>query len=184
VKALAGLALVGALAAACTGSFDGGGGPAAGGSGDDGAAGRVSSPVDGSIDDAGNGSAGDPADGGGAPADAPNAANPPTDAAVVPATDGGVVCQTTIDSYGYTRCTCATGVAALGDAGVASCAGFDCCVRYGADSGLAAGFGDPALSSGLCGCFQSADIAALLGANASCQNFASDGVGKVVTTCP
>jgi hypothetical protein len=75
-------------------------------------------------------------------------------------------------------------VTALGDAAVESCTGYACCVSYGADSGLAAGFGDPTLSSGLCGCFQSADIAAILGADASCADFANDGVGSVVKTCP
>lgn len=171
MRPVAGLALVAAIVAGCTGTFDEGGGPVSSG-GD--ASSEVSSTADGSFH-GGSDSSTPPTDGSVASTDAP---------ATGASLDGGLACQTSVDSYGYTRCTCAEGVTAIGDAGVASCTGFPCCVSYGGDSGLAAGFGDPTLSSGLCGCFQSEDIAALLGAEATCAQFANDGVGSVVATCP
>jgi hypothetical protein len=175
------MALAGAIAAACTGTIDDGGGLASGGG--DAAAPDAWRAADGPTGGGGD-AAVDPTDGPGASDDGASAPSSDGATASVDAGGTGVVCQTSVDSYGYMRCTCAQGVAALGDAGVASCAGFPCCVRYGADSGLAAGFGDPALSSGLCGCFQSADITAILGASATCGNFANDGVGVVVPSCP
>jgi hypothetical protein len=171
MRVVAGLALVAAIAAGCTGTFDGDGGLASS-AGD--ASSEASSAADGSFRGGSDASA-QSNDGSVASTDAP-----PTGAAL----DGGLACQTSVDSYGYTRCTCAEGVTALGDAGVASCTGYACCVSYGGDSGLAAGFGDPTLSSGLCGCFQSADVAALLGADVSCAEFANDGVGSLVAACP
>lgn len=187
MKAVAGFVLIAAVAVACTGTIDDGGDLDAGGgvgvgpgAGDASTAWSPDGAARGSSDSAVPSSDGT---GGGAPADA-SSGSTPEGGIVVNASDGGVVCQTSVDSYGYTRCTCAPGVGAVGDAAVASCAGYACCVRYGGDSGLAAGFGDPALSSGLCGCFQSDDITAILGASASCQSFANDGVGDVVPSCP
>jgi hypothetical protein len=160
------LAIAAVLAAGCTGTIDDGGVIQRRGDGTD-----ASSQAPGQQDAASAGS------------DVDSATTPIGDSAPPEITgDGGVVCQTSVDSYGYTRCTCADGVAALGDAAVASCTG-DCCVLYGADSGLAAGFGNPTLSSDLCACFQAADIAAMLGTSATCRSFANDGVGSVVKSC-
>jgi hypothetical protein len=169
------VALVALLVTACNGTFDGG--PAA--PSDDASSSGSSSGSSSAS------SSGGPSDGGGR---APDAA--PSDGAVVstdaPATfaDASAPCQTSVDSHGFTRCMCAPNVAALGDAAASTCAGYDCCVAYAADSGLAAGFGDPAMSSGLCACFHADDIAALLGATATCSDFARDGVGNVVKGCP
>ncbi len=100
--------------------------------------------------------------------------------------DGGAPCETVTDSLGYTRCICAPGAGFLGDAGVASCGTYDCCVSYGADSGVAVGFANPDQTSGLCACFTSADIAAVSGVSTSCSDFVNHGggVGKVVPSCP
>jgi hypothetical protein len=111
-------------------------------------------------------------------------ANPSPDAssAVFATDDGGSSCQTSIDSYGNTQCACLQGQVAASNA-VASCTGYDCCVRYAPDSGLAEGFGNPTQSSGLCACYSSADIAATLGGPVSCDDFAN-GEGNVVSSCP
>jgi hypothetical protein len=168
------VSLVALLLTACTGTFDGG--PAA-------PWGDASSPGSSSgrpSDGGGGGLDAEPGDGAVVSADAPQAS---TDAPAGFA-DASAPCQTSVDSYGFTRCACAPNVAALGDAAVSACSGYDCCVAYAADSGLAAGFGDPALSSGLCACFHADDIAAVLGATATCSAFARDGVGTVVKACP
>lgn len=73
---------------------------------------------------------------------------------------------------------------AQGANAVASCTGFDCCVRYGPDSGLMQGFGDQSLSSNLCACYSSADIAAIYGASVTCQHFAGGGGAMIVKSCP
>lgn len=164
----AGLALAAVLVAACTGTIDGGGLGSP-----DATSSSTSGPPDGSAGGERNPAPG-PNDGSDASPDAPPGEQ----------LDAGLVCQTSVDSYGYTRCVCSPGVHALGDAAVAACVGYDCCVSYGPDSGLAAGFGDPTLSSDLCACFHSADIAALRGTTATCSNFAHDGVGTVVKACP
>jgi hypothetical protein len=171
----AGVSLVALLFAACTGTFDGG---TAAPSVDASSSGWSSGSSSGSPSDGGvRGLDAEPSDGvvvsADASADAPAALE-----------DASAPCQTSVDSYGFTRCVCAPNVTALGDAGVSACAGYDCCVAYAADSGLAAGFGDPALSSGLCACFHADDMAAVLGATATCSDFARDGVGKVVKGCP
>jgi len=98
------------------------------------------------------------------------------------ASDAAVSCQTTTDSYGYTQCACLQGALATSHP-VAACTGYDCCVQYGPDSGLAVGFGNPSLSAGLCACYSSADIAAILGASLSCRDFANDGNAMVVSSC-
>jgi hypothetical protein len=161
--------VVALLLTACTGTFDGGS--------DDGGTASPSGDASSSESSSGDGSElgpdAVPGDGATVSTDAP-AAFP----------DASAPCQTSVDSNGFTRCTCAPGVAALGDAAVSACSGYDCCVAYAADSGLAAGFGDPALSSGLCACFHADDIAALLGTTATCSSFARDGVGTVVKGCP
>jgi hypothetical protein len=113
-----------------------------------------------------------------------DAASSPDSAATAPVlseADGGETCETSKDSYGYTQCTCMPGAEATSSA-VAACTGYDCCVSYAPDSGLAEGFGNPALSSNLCACYSSADIAAILGAPTACQGFAGD--GTVVSSCP
>jgi len=165
------------LTAACTGSFVGGtsdGGIAAWGGGGGSSSGSSSASSSGGSSDAGEPDL-DAAPGEGAVAS--------SDGAAVFA-DASAPCQTNVDSYGFTRCTCAPGVAALGNAAVSSCSGYDCCVAYAADSGLAVGFGDPALTAGLCACFHADDIAAILGTTATCNELARDGVGKVVKACP
>jgi hypothetical protein len=159
------VSLVVLLFTACTGTFDGGSVAPS----DDASSSRSSSGADGGE----RGPDPEPSDGAVVSTDAPAAF-----------ADASARCQTSVDSYGFTRCVCAPGVAALGDAGVSACSGYDCCVAYAADSGLAAGFGDPALSSGLCACFHAGDIAAVLGATATCSDFAHDGVGNVVKGCP
>jgi hypothetical protein len=108
-----------------------------------------------------------------------------SDAAGPPATeaaDAGMSCQTTMDANGFLRCSCLAGMAPSANA-VASCTGYDCCMRYGPDSGLLEGFGDQSLSSNLCACYSSADIAAIYGASETCQHFAGGGA-KVVKSCP
>ncbi len=46
------------------------------------------------------------------------------------------------------------------------------------------GFGDQSLSSNLCACYSSADIAAIYGASVTCQHFAGGGGVKIVKSCP
>lgn len=101
---------------------------------------------------------------------------------VTVAADAGMSCQTTMDANGFLRCSCLAGTAPSANA-VASCTGYDCCMRYGPDSGLLEGFGDQSLSSNLCACYASADIAAIYGASMTCQHFAGGGA-KVVKSCP
>ena len=98
-------------------------------------------------------------------------------------TDAGMSCQTTMDANGFTRCSCLAGTAPSANA-VASCTGYDCCVRYAPDSGLMQGFGDQTLSSNLCACYSSADIAAIYGASVTCQRFAGGGGAMIVKSCP
>jgi len=98
-------------------------------------------------------------------------------------TDAGMSCQTTMDANGFKRCSCLAGTAPSANA-VASCTGYDCCVRYGPDSGLTEGFGDQSLSSNLCACYSSADIAAIYGASVTCQHFAGGGGAMIVKSCP
>jgi hypothetical protein len=117
------------------------------------------------------------------PVDSPDSSTPDSSSDPPTTSDGGISCQTTMDSYGYTQCACQPGAAVTSGA-VAACTGFDCCVRYGPDSGLAEGFGNPSLGSDLCACYSSADIAAILGAPVTCNAFASNGVGKIVSSCP
>lgn len=93
-------------------------------------------------------------------------------------------CGTSMDSYGYTRCACSPGPSAPVANALAKCVGYDCCVRYAGDSGLAEGFGNPTLSSNLCACFSSADIAAVLGVTTTCQDFARGSAGTVTSSCP
>ncbi len=114
-------------------------------------------------------------------APASDASAPPVSAAE--AADAGMSCQTTMDANGFMRCSCLAGMAANANA-VASCAGYDCCVRYGPDSGLMEGFGDQSLSSKLCACYSSADNAANYGASATCQHFAGGGGAMIVKSCP
>jgi hypothetical protein len=173
------LALAALLFTACNGTFDGS--PPAASSDDASSSGSSSGSSPGSS----SASSGGPSDGGerGPDAEPGDGAVGSTDAPAVFA-DASAPCQTSVDGYGFTRCVCAPNVAALGDAAVSACSGYDCCVAYGADSGLAAGFGDPSLSSGLCACFHADDIAAVLGATATCGDFARDGVGNVVKGCP
>jgi hypothetical protein len=97
--------------------------------------------------------------------------------------DAGMSCQTTMDANGFLRCSCLAGMAPSANA-VASCTGYDCCARYGPDSGLMEGFGDQSLSSNLCACYSSADIAAIYGASVTCQHFAGGGGAKIVKSCP
>jgi hypothetical protein len=91
-----------------------------------------------------------------------------------------------MDSYGYARCVCSPGSSVLGEAGVASCVNYDCCLSYGPDSGVSVGFAEPSATSGLCACFTSADIAAVSGVSTTCNDFVNHGggVGKVVQSCP
>jgi hypothetical protein len=97
---------------------------------------------------------------------------------------GGSVCATSVDSYGLTRCACFPGSVETTNT-VATCSGYDCCVRYASDSGLAEGFGNPLLSSGLCACYSSADITAMLGASATCKSFAGGSSDRtIVQSCP
>ncbi len=112
-------------------------------------------------------------------------AGPASDATapVTQGADAGMSCQTTMDANGFMRCSCLAGMAPNANA-VASCAGYDCCMRYGADSGLMEGFGDQSLSSNLCACYSSADIAAIYGASATCQHFAGGGGAMIVKSCP
>jgi hypothetical protein len=115
-------------------------------------------------------------------------AGPASDATAPPVTvaegaDAGMSCQTTRDANGFMRCSCLAGMAPSANA-VASCTGYDCCVRYGPDSGLMEGFGDQSLSSNLCACYSSADIAAIYGASVTCQHFAGGGGGMIVKSCP
>jgi hypothetical protein len=100
--------------------------------------------------------------------------------------DGGAPCETVMDSYGFARCVCSPGPSFPAEAGVASCMNYDCCVSYGADSGVELGFAEPAMTSGLCACFTSADIAAVSGVSTTCNDFVNHGggVGKVVPSCP
>lgn len=112
-------------------------------------------------------------------------AGPASDARA-PVTAGanvGMSCQTTMDANGFMRCSCLAGMAPSANA-VASCTGYDCCVRYGPDSGLTEGFGDQSLSSNLCACYSSADIAAIYGASVTCQHFAGGGGAMIVKSCP
>jgi hypothetical protein len=109
---------------------------------------------------------------------APDATAPGTESA-----DGGMSCQTTMDANGFMRCSCLAGMAPSANA-VASCTGYDCCVRYAPDSGLTQGFGDQTLSSNLCACYSSADIAAIYGASMTCQHFAGGGGAMVAKGCP
>ena len=51
-------------------------------------------------------------------------------------------------------------------------------------SGLMQGFGDQTLSSNLCACYSSADIAAIYGASVTCQHFAGGGGATIVKSCP
>ncbi len=115
-------------------------------------------------------------------------AAPPSDATapVAPAAEGadaGMSCQTTMGANGFMRCSCLAGMAPSANA-VASCTGYDCCMRYGPDSGLMEGFGDQSLSSNLCACYSSADIAAIYGASVTCQHFAGGGGAMIVKSCP
>ena len=112
---------------------------------------------------------------------ASDATAPP--ATVTEATDAGMSCLTTMDDNGFKRCSCLAGAAPSANA-VASCTGYECCVRYGPDSGLMEGFGDQGLSSNLCACYSSADIAAIYGASVTCQHFAGGGGGMIVKSCP
>jgi hypothetical protein len=140
--------------------------------------------------------------GGGAP-DASKESSCPTEGCgtVVPTDDGGDdttsdsgtssgsasaggTCGASMDSYGYTRCACSTEATTLAGDTIAKCTGYDCCVRYGPDSGLTEGFGNPTLSSNLCACFSSADITAMLGAPATCQQFAGGGGATIASSCP
>jgi hypothetical protein len=100
-----------------------------------------------------------------------------------PGAEGGMSCETSMDSYGYMRCACLAGQADPANA-VAACTGYDCCVRYRPDSGLAEGFGNPSASSNLCACYAAADIAALFGAPTTCQRFAGGSHGTIVQSCP
>jgi hypothetical protein len=107
-------------------------------------------------------------------------------APVAPAAEGadaGMSCQTTMGANGFMRCSCLAGMAPSANA-VASCTGYDCCMRYGPDSGLMEGFGDQSLSSNLCACYSSADIAAIYGASVTCQHFAGSGGAMIVKSCP
>jgi hypothetical protein len=88
-----------------------------------------------------------------------------------------------MDSYGYAQCSCLEGPVETYRA-VPACTGYDCCVRFAPDSGLMAGFGNPILSSNLCACYSSADIAVIVGGSVTCSQFANIGVGKVVPSCP
>lgn len=97
---------------------------------------------------------------------------------------GGGTCGASMDSYGYTRCACSTETTTLAADTIAKCVGYDCCVRYGPDSGLVEGFGNPTLSSNLCACFSSADITAMLGTPTSCQAFAGGGGATIASSCP
>jgi hypothetical protein len=101
-------------------------------------------------------------------------------------TDGGAPCGAVMDSYGYTRCICSPGSSGLGEAGRASCVGYDCCVRYPPDSGVSLGFANPALTAGLCACFTSGDLTAVSGVSTTCADFVGHGggVGTVVSSCP
>jgi hypothetical protein len=115
-------------------------------------------------------------------------AGPASDAPAPPVTaaeaaDAGMSCQTTMDANGFVRCSCLAGMAPSANA-VGSCTGYDCCVRYGPDSGLLEGFGDQSLSSNLCACYTSADIAAIYGASVTCQHFAGGGGAMIVKSCP
>jgi hypothetical protein len=115
-------------------------------------------------------------------------AGPASDASAPPVTaaeaaDAGMSCQTTMDANGFMRCSCLAGMAPSANA-VASCTGYDCCVRYAPDSGLMEGFGDQTLSSNLCACYSSADIAAIYGASVTCQHFAGGGGAMIVKSCP
>ena len=112
-------------------------------------------------------------------------AGPASDAmaAVNEGADAGMSCQTTMDANGFMRCSCLAGMAPSANA-VASCTGYDCCVRYAPDSGLMEGFGDQTLSSNLCACYSSADIAAIYGASVTCQRFAGGGGATIVKGCP
>jgi hypothetical protein len=114
-------------------------------------------------------------------ADAEPASDAP--APVAEAADAGMSCQTTMDANGFMRCSCLAGMAASANA-VASCTGYDCCVRYAPDSGLMQGFGDQTLSSNLCACYSSADIAAIYGTSVTCQHFAGGGGAMIVKSCP
>jgi hypothetical protein len=182
----ASIMLVPSLVLACTGEFGDPSAPVAPpGSPSAAPEGGSSSPLvdaSSSAEEADTASASDPADSSsdspsGAPADDAGPSGTPA------ATDGGAFCETTMDSYGYTQCACMQGPAAVSHP-VAACAGYDCCVQYGPDSGLASGFGNPAISSDLCACYSSADIAATLGASVSCQDFANDGNTMIVSSCP
>jgi hypothetical protein len=100
-----------------------------------------------------------------------------------PGADAGYSCETTMDSAGNAQCSCLAGTAPSANA-VASCAGYDCCVRYAADSGLMEGFGNPSLSSNLCACYSAAGIAAVYGAAVTCQRFAGGAGATILKSCP
>jgi hypothetical protein len=100
-----------------------------------------------------------------------------------PGPNAGYSCETTMDGAGNAQCSCLAGTAPSANA-VASCAGYDCCVRYAADSGLMEGFGNPSLSSNLCACYSAAGIAAIYGATITCQRFASGAGATIVKSCP
>jgi hypothetical protein len=104
-------------------------------------------------------------------------------APVAEGADGGRSCETTMDANGFMRCSCLAGMAASANA-VASCTGYDCCMRFVPDSGLMEGFGDQSLSSSLCACYSSADIAAIYGASVTCQHFAGGSGATIVKSCP
>jgi hypothetical protein len=96
--------------------------------------------------------------------------------------DASEPCETVVDSHGNARCVCSAGSHGLAN-GVASCAGYDCCASYGADSGVSLGFANPALTDGLCACFTSADLAAITGVSTTCADFVGN-AGTVVPHCP
>jgi hypothetical protein len=177
---LASVSVVLPLALACTGQF-----------GDPAGSAAPTGSSQGSSDGGGPSAGGSPPVGDG---EAPSsAASPPVGDAEAPLSDsaatstvpseadGGETCQTSIGSYGYTQCACLQGSAATSNV-VAACTGYDCCVRYAPGSGLAEGFGNPALSSDLCACYSSAEIVAIFGGPTTCQAFAGD--GTVVSSCP
>lgn len=187
------VALACLVGVACNGEFtttDVSGRPSGSSSGSSGAV----MPPSGSSGSSGSGgsSGGTTSSGGGLP---PGAGTVPDDASAESATDppttgfdgdGGPPCETVTDSYGYARCICSPGSSFPAEAGVASCASYDCCVSYPADSGVALGFANPDTTSGLCACFTSADIAAVSGVSTTCNDFVNHGggVGKVVPSCP
>jgi hypothetical protein len=119
----------------------------------------------------------------GSPVSADGGAASDATVSLTEAAEAGMSCETTMDANGFMRCSCLAGTAPSANA-VASCTGYDCCVRYGADSGLMEGFGNPGLSSNLCACYSSADIAAIYGASVTCQRFTAGGGAAIVKSCP